>query len=164
MASLYEIDQAVLVVLENGLIFDEETGEILFDEDNLGELELERNAKLEAVACFIKGLEADAEAIRAEEKALAERRRVKEAKAERLRDYLAGSMQKFGDTKLETARVSLSFRKSEAVEIVSAVELPEAYWKQAAPTPDKTAIKKALKSGIDVAGAELVERQNLQIK
>ena len=162
MASLYEIDNMVLTVLEDGLIFDEETGEVLFDEDNFAELEVARCAKLEAVACFVKGLEADAAAIRAEEKALAERRHVKEAKAERLRDYLSRSMQMFGDTKLETARVALSFRRSEAVELDEAL-LPSEWFviKQA---PDKAGIKKALKAGVHVAGAQLVERQNLQIK
>lgn len=164
MASLYEIDGMVLTVLEDGLIFDEETGEVLFDADNLDALELERNAKLEAVACFVKSLEADAAAIKAEERALAERRQAKERKAERLRAYISDSMTMLGDTKLETARVAISFRKSEAVEIVDASQLPEAYWKQAAPTPDKTAIKKALKAGEAVAGAAIVERRNLQLK
>ena len=164
MSSLYELDQAVLTVLDNGLVFDEETGEILWDEDNFNQLEIERNAKLESVALYIKSLDADAAAIRAEEKALAERRGIKEKKADRLRGYLAYSMESFGDTRLETPRVALSFRKSQVVEIWDADELPEQYWKQAAPTPDKTAIKKAIKAGEDVSGASLVDRQNLQIK
>lgn len=162
MASLYEIDGMVLTVLENGLIFDEETGEILWDEDNFAQLEMERNAKLEAVACYVKGLEAEAAAIRAEEKALASRRQVKESKAERLRDYLTRSMEMMGDTKLETARVALSFRKSEAVELDERLLSDE--WFVAKYAPDKAGIKKALKAGIHVAGAELVERRNLQIK
>lgn len=162
MASLYEIDSMVLTVLDNGLVFDEETGEILFDEDNFGQLEMERNAKLEAVACYVKGLEAEAAAIRAEEKALAYRRQVKEKQAERLRDYLTRSMEMMGDTKLETARVALSFRKSKAVELDERL-LPDE-WFIVKHAPDKAGIKKALQAGIHVAGAELVERRNLQIK
>lgn len=164
MASLYELDQAVLTVLENGLVFDEETGEIIFDEENFAELEMERNSKLESVAIYIKSLDADAAAIKAEEKALAERRSIKEKKADRLRGYLAFSMQSFGDTKLETPRVALSFRKSTTVEVFDADKLPEDYWKHPEPKPDKTAIKQAIKAGWSVPGAELVERQNLQIK
>lgn len=162
MASLYEIDNMVLTVLNDGLIFDEETGEILFDAENLDALEVERTAKLEAVACFVKDLEADAAAIRAEEKALAERRQVKERKAERMRAYIADSMAMLGDTKLETARVALSFRRSEAVELDEAL-LPSE-WFVIKQSPDKAGIKKALKAGVHVAGAQLVERQNLQIK
>lgn len=164
MASLYELDQAVLTVLENGLIFDPETGEILFDEDNFDELEGARKDKMENVALYIKGLEADAAAIRAEEKALAERRSIKERKAERLRDYLTRSMRTLGDPKLETPRVAISFRKSQVVEVWDERELPEDYWKHPEPQPDKTAIKQAIKAGWSVPGADLVERQNLQIK
>lgn len=165
MASLYELDQAVLTVLDNGLIFDEETGEILFDEDNFNQLEGERNDKLESVALYIKSLDAEAAAIKAEEKTLAERRSIKERKAHRLRGYLSTSMQMFGDTKLETPRVALSFRKSESVEITDASYLPRVFCKiEEKITPDKTAIKKAIKAGEVINGAELVTRQNLQIK
>lgn len=162
--SLYALDQAVITVLENGLVFDEETGEVLFDEDNFAALEGERNAKLEAVALYVKSLDAEAAAMKAEEKTLAERRAVRERKAERLRKYLADSMTLFGDTKLETTRCSLSFRKSEAVEITDAKKLRLDLWNQPAPQPDKTAIKKAIKAGEVVEGAQIVTRQNLQIK
>ena len=161
--SLYELDRAVLAVLENGLVFDEETGEILFDEDNFDQLEGERNDKIEAVALYVKSLEAECKAIRAEEKALAERRAVKERKIERLTRYVSDSMIAFGDAKLETTRVALSFRKSEAVEITNTDALSPDFWKYTA-TPDKAAIKKAIKAGEIVEGAEIVTRHNLQIK
>ncbi len=164
MASLYELDQAVLSVLDNGLVFDEETGEIIWDEDNFEQLEGERKEKLESVALYIKSLDADALAIKTEEKKLADRRAVKERKAERLREYVSRSMQTFGDPKIETPRVALSFRKSQAVEIWDADEIPAIYLRQAAPTPDKAAIKKALRNGESISGASLAERQILQIK
>ena len=163
MSSLYELDQAVLTVLEGGLVFDEESGEIYWDEDNFNQLEIERNNKLESVAIYIKGLDAEAAAIRAEEKALAERRSVKEKKAERLRDYLTRSMEAFGDTKLETPRVALSFRKSDAVEIPDETLIPQT-WIKYKPSIDRMGIKKALKAGESVYGACLVERRNLQIR
>lgn len=163
--SLYEIDKAVVTVLDDGLVFNEETGEIVFDADNLDALETERNAKMEGVALYIKSLEAEASAMKAEEKALAERRAVREKKAERLRRYLSDSMLALGDTKIETARVSLSFRKSESVVIDDQAALPVEFIKvKMTETPDKTAIKKAIKSGAEVNGAALVENKNLQIK
>ena len=163
--SLYDIDNMVYTVLENGLIFDEETGEILFDEENLSSLELERNKKLEAVALYIKSLEAEAEAMKAEAKKLADRREAKERKAERLRSYISNSMQALGDTKLETAKVALSFRKSESVDVYDPVLLPAEFTKtKTTVTPDKTAIKAAIKAGQEVAGATLEIKQNLQIK
>ena len=163
--SLYNIDAAVMTVLDDGLVFDEETGEVIFDADNLEALETERNAKLEGVALYIKSLEAEADAMKAEEKVLAELRSVREKKAERLRRYLSDSMQALGDTKLETARVALSFRKSESVVIEDQAALPVEFLKvKMTETPDKTAIKAALKSGQDVAGCSLVENLSVSIR
>ena len=163
MPSLYALDQALMTVLDDGLVFDEETGEIIFDADNLEALEGERNDKLEAVALFVKSLDAEAAAIRTEEKSLAERRQVKERKAERLRSYLANSMMSFGDTKLETARCALSFRKSEAVEVTDEGLIPTTYITYK-PSINRTELKKALKSGDEIPGAQLLTRQNLQIR
>ena len=60
---LYEIDREIEACID----FD--TGEIL-DSERLDALQMERAAKLEGVACWIKNLTADAKAFREEEKAL----------------------------------------------------------------------------------------------
>ena len=54
---LYEINQHYLEVLENGFSFDEETGEILFDKENLDQLEGAFEEKVDNIACYIKDLE-----------------------------------------------------------------------------------------------------------
>lgn len=163
MPSLYQLDRELETVLNDGLVVDPDTGEILFDSDNLEALEGERNDKLEAVALFIKSLDAEASAIKAEERSLAERRQVKERKADRLRAYLSGSMESFGDTRLETPRCVLSFRKSEAVEVTDEGLIPTTYITYK-PSINRAELKKALKSGDEVPGACLMTRQNLQIK
>ena len=162
MAKLYEIDRRILQVIESGFALDEDTGEVWESED-LEALEAERNEKLEACALYIKKLEADAAAIRAEETALAERRRSKERRADSLRSYVAASMQAAGQSSLETARCYLRFRRSESVEVTDAEALP-AEMQSVKVTPNKAAIRKALKAGHEVAGARLVENQNLQLK
>ena len=164
MPTLYQIDARMAALIENGFDIDAETGEVFFIDEDFEDLEAERAEKLEAVACFIKGLDAEAAAIKAEEKALEGRRKAKEAKADRLRVYLAQSLQNAGESRYESARCVVSFRKSEAVEVCDADELPAEYMKQAAPTPDKAAIKKALKAGETVNGAQLITRQNIQVK
>ena len=165
MATLYHIDQAIMEVLLGGFVVDEETGEVLFDGDNLDELQAEYEAKLEACACYTKALEAEAAALKAEEAALAERRKLKERKAETMRRYIATSMGKFGTTKLETARCALSFRRSDVVRITSAGQIPAHLMVSKTTTaPDKAEIKKRLKAGEIVPGCELEERQNLQLK
>lgn len=164
MASLYEIDGRVWDVIQRGYSLDEETGEF-WDDAAFSALDMERNAKLEGCALYIKNMEADVEAMRAEEKKLAERRRVLENRAERMRAYVANSMLTFGDAKIETARVSLSFRKSDALVIADGAEIPEAYVVTKTTTaPDKAALKKALKAGTVIPGVTIEQRQNLQLK
>lgn len=162
---LYEIDRAIHQVINQGFVFDEETGEILFDADNLEALEAARDAKWEGCAIIIKQLDAEAAAFKAEEAALAERSKAKEAKAQRMREYLANSLLAANEPKFETARCALSFRRSESVEIVDAEALPaDLCTVKQTVSPDKAAIKKLLKAGEAVDGAQLIVKQNIQVK
>lgn len=163
MTTLYELDQRIATLIENGFAVDEETGEVFFAEEDLEALEAARMQKLDGVACFIKSLNAEAAAIRAEEKALAARRRAKEAKAGRLCEYLAQSLQKAGESRFESARCVVSFRKSEAVEIMDeSLLLPD--YVSFKKVPNKAALKRALKNGAQLKGARLIVKQNIQVK
>lgn len=166
MSTLYEIDYNLYRLLENEMVVDEETGEILFEESDIDNLLLSRDQKLENTACYIKNLMSDIDQIKAEEKSLKERRQTKEKKVERLKSYLANSMLLFGDKKFETPRVALSFRKSKQVEIEPNVHLPQEYVKvKVEESPDKTKLKDAiLKQGIVIDGVKVVEKENLQLK
>ena len=152
--TLYEIDDAILNCI------DEETGEII-DYEKLDELQIERETKIENVACWIKDLKAEAEALKAEKMAFAERQKVAENKMESLKKYLAYAL----DGKaFKSTRASVSFRKSQAVEITDIYKLDENYLRYKEPEADKTAIKEALKAGKTVAGATLVENTSVIIK
>lgn len=166
MATLYELDKAIETVIEGGLIFSEETGEVIWDADNLNELEAAFEDKLEGCAIFIKNLAAEAAAIKAEETALAERRKTIERKADRMRSYVVDCLQdKVTAHKFSTPRVSLSLRRSEQVIISDSEAIaPEFMTVRTTETPNKAKIRKALKAGAEVAGAALVENANLQIR
>ena len=152
--TIYEIDQAIMNCV------DAETGEII-DTEQLDRLQMERDAKLENVACWIKDLKAEAEALKNEKQALAERQKVAENKMESLKKYLAYAL----DGKaFKSIRASVSFRKSQAVEITDIYKLDENYLRYKEPEADKTAIKEALKAGKTVAGATLVENTSVIIK
>ena len=151
---LYEIDQAILNCI------DLETGEII-DTEQLDKLTMEREAKLENVACWIKELKAEAEALKAEKQRLAERQKVAENKMESLKNYLAYALD---GQAFKTVRASVTFKKSQAVEIVDIYKLDENYLRYKEPEADKTAIKEALKQGKTVAGATLVENTSVIIK
>ena len=92
---------------------------------------------------------------------LTERRHILERKAERLKAYLASQMP---GEKFESPRVAISWRKSEAVRIIDESMIPLCFWKTPVPQLDKVSVRATIKSGKDVPGATLEEKQNIQIK
>jgi len=155
MASLYEIDSEILSCI------DEETGEIL-DLDKLTELQIAREVKIEGVALWIKNLKSDVEAFKAERDVFAERVKQASKKLESLSQWLTMAL---SNKRFDTTRVSVSFRKSESVNITNLDIVPDEYVTETiTETPDKREIKIALKSGEKVPGCELVLKNNIQIK
>ena len=142
---------------------DSETGEII-DEKRLDALQMAREKKIENILLWIKNLKSEAGAIREEEKKLADRRQSDEKSAESLTQYVQNVL---NGEKFKTPRVTVSYRKSEAV-IVDDLQLMQEtcdeYLKYKDPEPDKAKIKAALKDGITVPGCHLEERQNITIK
>mgnify|MGYP000009771878 CR=1 FL=1 len=154
MAKLYEIDSEILNCI------DQETGEIL-DEERLSQLEMERDTKIENVALWYRNLLSDAEQYKAEKKRFEQLERSSLAKAGNLKEWLTYALQ---GNKFKTTRVNISYRKSDSVKINNAALVPEKYLVYNDPTINKTLVKKALKDGIAVTGAELEVKQNIQIK
>lgn len=158
---LYEINAELEALLEQ---VDPETGELICDMDALEALTIARDEKLEGLALYIKNMDAEAAAIKAEEKALGDRRKALENKAERTKAFLQEALS--GET-IKTARVVVSYRRSEAVEIRDPDFILYAdpkFLTQKNPDINKLAIKAAIKAGEIVPGAELVTRQNMSIK
>ena len=157
--TIYEIDQAIMECV------DIETGEII-DTDQLDKLHMEREKKLENVACWIKDLKAEAEALKAEKQALAERQRVAENKAESLKKWLAYVLD---GQKFSTSKCAVSFRKTEVVEVTpdglnALMHEHDELLTYKTPEPNKTAIKQAIKDGLNVAGVQLVQNTSVIIK
>lgn len=161
---LFDIDEklAACVKLDESRVVDTEIGEII-DLEAIAALEMERDKKIENLGCWYKNLLADAEALKAQKNAFAEREKAAKAKAESLKGFLGRYL---NGKKFETAKVAMSFRKSEAVEFDAKCigDVPEEFLKFKDPELDKVAVKKAIKAGETVPGCELVQRQNLQIK
>ena len=155
MANLYEIDLGILECL------DAETGEII-DPERLDALFMERNQKIENVALWVKNLLSDAEAIKAEKEALADREAKCRKKADDLKIWLAKALE---GQKFNTARCAVSFRKSTRLEVLNPDSIPAELMVETITTkPDATRIKALLKEGNLVGGCRLVENLNTQIK
>ena len=162
MAALYEIDQQILDCI------DLETGEIL-DAEKLNELQMERDEKIEKVALWYKNLVSDAAAYKAEKEAFIEREKAAKNKAESLKKWLAYAL---NGQKMSTQKVAISFRKSESVEIEDEEKVityaqkngRDDLLRYTAPAVNKPAIKAVIKTGKEIPGAALVEKQNISIK
>ena len=152
--TLYEIESAIMDCV------DSDTGEII-DEDKLTALLMERSDKLEGVALWIKNLESLISALKAEEDALKKRRETATKKVESLKSWLSATAdyQKF-----ETSRVAVSFRRSEQTVVDESVIDKKWFKEKITYTPDKSAIKAAIKAGQTIDGAKIIVNQNIQIK
>ena len=167
---LYEINSSIESFWENA----EETFGILQTPEQLDEiekklkgLEVEREAKAVAIACLIKNLDAEGEAIAVEELVFRNRRKSIERQAEWLRAYLAGNLE-VGE-KIKSSKVVISWRKSQSVQLLVAVEnLPRQFIREKVIVEaDKLAIKDAFDAGTadSLSGlAEVVIKNTIQIK
>ena len=123
--------------------------------------EAERLTKGEGYVYVIKQLRSQADMIKSEIKRLQELAKRYENSADKLADTLLQSVVAHGQIK--TALVTISSRKSKSVSITDESLLGAEYLR-IKTEPNKTAIKEALESGQEVAGALIVENYSLNIR
>ena len=168
--TLYDIDAQIAALdgaAEDDMLIDEETGELVSVTQALDALRMEREAKLENVACWVKNLSAEADAIRDEEDRLFKRRKAAETKAANLKAWLLAAMTREDGTtdKRKTGRVMVSVKRNPPSTVVDDELLPSTY-KVAKITyqANKEMIKRELLSGGEVPGAHLEYGRSVVIK
>ena len=168
--TLYDIDAQIAALedaAEDDMLIDAETGELISVSQALDALRMEREAKLENVACWVKNLSAEADAIREEENRLIKRRKAAETKAANLKAWLLAAMTREDGTtdKLKTGRVVVSVKRNPPSTVVDDALLPSTY-KVAKITyqANKELIKRELLSGGEVPGAHLEYGRSVVIK
>ena len=113
----------------------------------------------------IKSLDSDCEQIDAELKRLQQLKKVRTNLAERLKNTISDAMNLYEVEKIETPLIKLSFRNSESVEITNESQLDACFIvTKTVTSPDKKAIKDAIKNGEVVTGATISYNKNLQIR
>lgn len=159
---LFEIQQQYLELM---VTIEEADGEITPEIDQALQF-TERRLQSEAgdIAYVIKTWEYWQENLEKEVERLEKMKQKINKGAELLKNRLKMAMEQFGIERINDMNITISFRKSEAVEIANEVMVPLEYKDQPPPKVSKTRIKEAIKKGIDVPGASLVQRNNLQIK
>ena len=164
--TLYEIDQALLDLME---AVDPETGEWAGDPEAWEQLSLERDAKLDNTACYIKDLRARAEAIAEEIKTLQKRRTTLENRAAWLTEMLRASLD---GQPFETARCQVRFRKNPRSVVYTnegetmdwAMESRPDLIRYGKPELSKAELKKLLEAGEEIPGVELVRETRMEVK
>ena len=163
MRALYEINQDILSCV------DMETGEIL-DVEKLDALQMEREAKLEGVALWVKDLSAEAAAVKEEADKLNARKRALDNKITALKMWLLIALD---GGKLKTPRCNVYQTHSQRlkveneaglVDFLLSLDNPEEYLRFKDPELRKDEIKKALKDGDFFPGAALEETESVVIK
>lgn len=162
--TIFEIDRQILEMVENST--DPETGELLLDEAKLDQLQMDKEHKIENLLMFYKDTLAQAKVIKEEVESLEERQRILLNKADRLKRFAEDVLK--GET-FETAKVKVSYRKSESVEttedfIAWAKKNRDDLLRYKEPETDKKKIKAALLNGEELLGASIVTKQSIQIK
>lgn len=131
----------------------------------LATIEDELERKVESIAHIDRGLDAEAEAIRAEEQRLAKRRRALESNRERLREYVRVQMIEHGVQKVKTPTTSFAIVEGPPrVEVENEAAVPDFYTRTRREV-DKAAILAAHKDdGEIVPGTRVVRDWQLRIR
>ena len=162
MRSLYEITGEFAHLMHQAEATAAENEGLMPDDlaDMLDALEMEKSEKVEKCAWYYKNQMAEADMIKSEVKGLVERARTAENRAQRIKTYLADLIP---GEKFSGSTYSIGWRKSASTIIDNADLIPDEYV-QIIRKPIAAEIKRAIKAGVEVAGARVIENNSIQIK
>lgn len=133
-------------------------------EDTLSSLGGDIVDKVHACCIVVRGLEAEAEAIKAEEERLYKRRKAAENSADRLRAYMTVELATIGMLTVRTQLFSVTLATNKAKLVVTdETALPPGLWKSV-PKLDSEAVRAAIERGDKVDGAHLQTSQSIRIR
>lgn len=158
--NIYQISEKareISLALETGDLTPEMENELLINQNDL-------QSKATDYGYVIKGLEDETNAIDTEIKRLKAIKDSKSNAIDKLKYTVLNALQIYQIESVKTPTIKISIRRSESVEVDSIEQLDTRYLNEKVTvTPDKIAIKKAIKAGENIAGARISENFNLQI-
>ena len=157
---LYELTEIYLNLLEMAEQLDQETFQ-----NTLESIQEELEDKVEHTAKFIRCLEADIAAIKAEEKRLADRRRALEEKADRAKDYLKDQLMKAGIERVKRPTITVSIQNNPpSLDVIDETLIPDDFLIPQPAKIDKKTILERLKNGEEVPGVTMKQTKGLRIR
>lgn len=159
MSTLYELTEQARY-LYNLLENEEIDNQTL--EDTLESIGV--NEKLESYTYVQKQIESDLEALRKEKERIEKKMKTCQNSIERVKSAVLEFMNVTGQKKAKAGTFDLSIGKSESVNITNLIDIPDEFLVYQPPKANKAEIKKKLKAGETVCGAELVENEYLRIR
>ncbi len=160
MTKLYELTGQYLELMEMA----EELEPEVF-QDTLEMITEDINAKSENIAMLLRNIESDTEAIKTEEKRLADRRKHLETQAKNAKQYLQDKLEEAGIDKVPSTLFKIQFQNNPpSVQIADESKVPSNFMIAQEPRVDKKALKEALKNGDEIEGVSLVQQRGLRIK
>lgn len=159
MSTIYEMTEQAQELLE--LLTDGEIDEQTFLDtiEGMGAID-----KVENICKVISCLSADSQMFSDEIKRCQDRKRTVDNNITRLKKALYDFYIASGQKQLKAGTFTVSSRKSTAVKITNEEAIPMDYFTIPLPKVNLTAIKKAIKEGKEVTGAEIEERESVQIR
>lgn len=120
--------------------------------------------KIEGYCQVIKELQGDFEKYKAESDRLTARMKTVKNSIDRMKDSLLTFLKASGQDKVKGGTFAVSIGTSKATNIVDESLIPTEFKTPQPDKIDKTAIKKAIESGVDVAGAEIIINESVRIR
>jgi len=121
--------------------------------------------KVQGAALLIRNIEAQAEAIKVEEKRLADRRKFFENNCKNIKDYLYQQMVAVDKRRVKGALVTVGIQKNPAsLEIAADAAIPPEYMITQEPKVDKKALLAAVKDGMQWDGITIKQGESVRIR
>lgn len=159
MATLYEMTENAKILYE--LLQAEEIDEQTIA-DTLEAMGVDE--KLESYGKIIRQMQADAEMFKAELDRLSAKKKSADNAVERMKKAVKDFMEASGQEKAKAGVFSFYLASTQAVSITDEKSIPVDYLIPQPDKIDKNGIKKALKDGIEIAGAELVTNVGVRMR
>ncbi|MGM9924661.1 MAG: siphovirus Gp157 family protein [Bacillus sp. (in: firmicutes)] len=157
---LYELNQQYNQLLEMAGDLDPQVLK-----DTLESIKESIEDKAENTAKLIRSWEAEAKAIKEEEKRLAERRKSLEKRVDNTKAYLFEQMELAGMEKVKRPTLTISIANNPpSVQVIDPEKIPSFFMIEQEPKIDKKAILEALKNGTEIDGCTIKREKGLRIR